>query len=61
MSMMRNAGARPDALPYTCLIDEHVRAAANGDRSALARAFQVLKVVEDEGAEFWRTSEWTAI
>jgi hypothetical protein len=53
--------ARPDALPYTCLIDEHVRAAANGDRSALARAFQVLKVVEDGGVELWRTSEWTAI
>jgi hypothetical protein len=51
MAMMRNAGARPDALPYTRLINEHARAAAKGDRSALSRAFQVLDDMQDDGVE----------
>ena len=41
MRMRRAVGARPDAVPYTRLINEHARAAATGDRSALSRAFQV--------------------
>ena len=51
MAMMRNAGARPDALPYTRLINEHARAAAKGDRSALSRAFQVLDDMQEDGVE----------
>lgn len=47
MSLMRTAGARPDALPYTRLINEHARAAGSGDRAALARAFQVLRDKEE--------------
>jgi len=48
MSLMRTAGARPDALPFTRLINEHARAAGSGDRAALARAFQVLRNKEEE-------------
>jgi len=51
MALIRSAGARPDALPYTRLINEHARAATKGDRSALSRAFQVLEDMEDDGVE----------
>ena len=47
MSLMRTAGARPDALPYTRLINEHARRAGSGDRAALARAFQVFRDKEE--------------
>ena len=51
VSLIRSAGARANALPYTRLINEHARAAANGDRAALARAFQVLDDMAEDGVE----------